>query len=219
MTEVEYVDHMGSDLSVVNAARVSFGNETHVMRTKDIKLIKYLAEHNHWTPFGHTSLSVRVKVPIFVERQIFKHNVGFVYNSISGRYVELTHGSWFPEFFRDANPNVKQGSNPDPSPMHKAAMLLYRTALNKTEQAYVAMLGLGICKEQARAVLPLATYTEFIATGNVASWARMYNLRSNPDAQKETQEYARQVGNIMLQYFPVAWAALTNQSEEDNSSV
>lgn len=210
MIEVEYVDHMGSDVSVANAARVSFGKQVTAMTEKEEKLIQYLAKHNHWTCFGHTSLTIRAKVPIFVERQIFKHAVGFVYNSISGRYVELANGAWYPEFFRGANPNVKQGSLPDPSPFDSTAQLLYDTAIQKAQQAYEALLGLGICKEQARAVLPLSTYTEFIVTGNVASWARMYNLRSKEDAQKETRDYSRQVGDIVLQYFPVSFRALTN---------
>lgn len=208
--EVEYVDHMGSDLNVVNAARVSFGKQKAVLDESDEKLIKYLSTHNHWTPFGQVSLSVRAKVPIFVERQIFKHNVGFVYNSISGRYVELANGAWYPEFFRGANPNVKQGSLRTASAFNDTAMLMYRNAIEKAQQAYEALLGLGICKEQARAVLPLSTYTEFVATGSLAAWARMYNLRSKPDAQRETQEYAAQVGDILKKHFPVSWEALTS---------
>ena len=208
--EVEYVDHMGSDLNVVNAARVSFGKQKAVLDESDKRLIRYLAKHNHWTPFGQVSLSVRAKVPIFVERQIFKHNVGFVYNSISGRYVELENGAWYPEFFREGHPSIKQGSLDKAAAFNDTALLMYRNAIEKAQQAYEAMLGLGICKEQARAVLPLSTYTEFVATGSLAAWARLYNLRSKPDAQRETQEYARQVKNILLEYFPVSFEALTN---------
>ena len=208
--EVEYVDHMGSDLNVVNAARVSFGKQKVVLDESDEKLIKYLATHNHWTPFGQASLSVRAKVPIFVERQIFKHNVGFVYNSISGRYVELANGAWYPEFFREGHPSIKQGSLGRKAAFNDTALMMYRNAIEKAQQAYEALLGLGICKEQARAVLPLSTYTEFVATGSLAAWARLYNLRSKPDAQRETQEYARQVKNILLEYFPVSFEALTN---------
>lgn len=209
---VEYIDHMGSDLSVVNAARVSFGKQKAILDESDTKLIKYLATHKHWTPFGQVTLSVRVKVPIFVERQIFKHNVGFVYNSISGRYVELADGAWSPEYLREGHPSIKQGSLEGPSPLSEAALMLYDTAIKKAQQAYEAMLGMGICREQARAVLPLATYTEFVATGSLAAWARMYSLRSKPDAQRETQEYAQQVGDILKEYYPVSWEALTNDS-------
>lgn len=212
--EVEYVDHMGSDLNVVNAARVSFGKQKAVLDESDERLIRYLSAHNHWTPFGQVSLSVRVKVPIFVERQIFKHNVGFVYNSISGRYVELANGAWYPDVFREGHPSIKQGSLVGPAAMNGTAQVIYRNAVEKAQQAYETMLGLGICKEQARAVLPLSTYTEFVATGSVAAWARMYNLRSKPDAQRETQEYARQVKNILLEFFPVSFEALTNTPEE-----
>lgn len=214
MNEVELIQVYGSDLTTVNAARVSFGKRKVLFDKGDERLVNYLAEHEHTTPFRHSGATFCITCPIFVARQIHKHQVGMSVNEISGRYVELAGGAWYPEYFRSANPNVKQGSLPDPSPFNSTALALYDAAVKKAQQAYEAMLGLGICKEQARAVLPLSTFTSFWMTGTLQAWAHFYTLRVDSHAQREVQEYARQIGDTLIQYFPVSWKALTKPAEE-----
>jgi thymidylate synthase (FAD) len=210
---VTLLDVMGTDLSVVNAARVSLGKVSHEIDAADTKLVHYLSSHGHWSPFCHAAAQFRVQVPIFVERQIFKHTVGFSYNSISGRYVEFEPDFYEPSVLRQGSESIKQGSLPDAVAAHEAARGLFRQSCEAAFSAYRDLLLLGVCKEQARGVLPLTTMTEFIVSGSLYAWARMYNLRSKPDTQRETQEYARLAGASMRDCFPVAWAALTNMKD------
>jgi thymidylate synthase (FAD) len=211
--KVELVDSMGTDISVVNAARVSMGKVKTEFDQDDERLIAYLAKHNHWSPFAHATVTVRAKVPIFVERQIFKHTVGFSYNSISGRYVEFKDEFYIPDTLRQGSPSVKQGSLDQPVKHNHLAIQMISDTYKELFNKYEVLLSAGVCKEQARMVLPLGTMTEFVASGTLYAWARMYNLRSKPDAQKETRDYAGQVGQIMLGLFPVSWKTLTKQEE------
>lgn len=213
--KVTLVDHLGTDLSVVNSARVSMGKSKDELDASDEKLIKYLKKHKHESPFFHATAQFRVQVPIFVERQIFKSQIGFSYNSISLRYVEPPNEFYSFDTLRKSSPSIKQGSLPDSVDQEAQMQALYDYVCRKAFVIYKQLLLAGVCKEQARAVLPLSTMTEFIVTGSLAAWARMYNLRSKPDSQAETREYARQIGEIMLRLFPVSWKVLTETSEGD----
>jgi len=207
--EVKYLDHMGSDLTVANAARVSFAKETKEFSDKDAKLISFLARHGHWTPFGHPQVSLHLKVPFFVAAQIKKHQVGLVVNEVSRRYVDSEPEFYKPEMWRKRADNAKQGSSGEQADLYPYAQeqpSYYATV----SLMYNELLRSGVCPEQARMVLPLSTYTEFWMTGSLAAWSRMYNLRSKPDTQRETQEVASMVGNIINPLFPNSWAALTN---------
>ena len=219
--KVDYVDKMGSDLSVVNAARVSFNKVSTIFDRADGKLIKYLAVHNHWTPFGHTSLSLRIKCPIFVARQLGKHQVGLVWNEVSRRYVDDEPEFYFPDEWRGKPVNAKQGSsgrcegmytNEDkdwfndnlPMPLTEQFHLQICNAL----WLYNNMIEAGCAPEQARMVLPQNTMTEFIWTGSVAAFARIAKLRLDPHTQLETQEIAKDISTICSEHFPVSWEAL-----------
>jgi len=207
--KVELVDKMGSDLTVVNAARVSFNKEHIEVEESDEKLIRYLAQHGHWTPFGHPQVQVRVSAPIFVARQLVKHQIGLVWNEVSRRYVDYT-----PELFeveegkwRGKPKNAKQGSAGYVSLPPSLAMSVemnngYALSL------YDRLIKEGIAPEQARMVLPLSTYTEWYWTGSLMAFARVCNLRLDKTAQEETQEIARQLSDICVKLFPISWKYL-----------
>ena len=216
----ELYDYMGTDVSVVNAARVSFSKEsdfiieddgTLTVSDADIKLINYLARHQHWTPFAHTAITVRMKAPIPIRTQCFKHKVGLVENEESRRYVSHTPDVFNPEF-RKSVKNKKQGSGAamtaeelvDPEQIYKYSTY---TAL----KAYEALLDKGVCEEQARFVLPQGAQVEWFWTGNLVSFAGFYNKRTDPNAQQEIQELAKMVGDTIAPLFPVSWNALTGQ--------
>src|SRR5210317_1059184 len=150
---VEVIDKMGSDLSVVNAARVSFAKTKDVFDDKDEKLIKYLAKHNHWSPFGHASLQFRIKAPIFVARQLGKHQVGLVWNEVSRRYVTDEPEFYVPDVWRKAADNVKQGSSDEAIHENSEWCLEYLDVCNKAVDQYNYMIREGICAEQARMIL------------------------------------------------------------------
>lgn len=213
---VEFLDHMGDDLTVVNAARVSFDKEHDEFDYKtDRGLIKYLAQHNHWSPFAHCSASFRVKAPIFVARQLVKHTVGFSWNEVSRRYVNNTPEFYIPELWRAAAENVKQGSADDSvgEPWMVAAW-----ANNAAENAlytYKAMLEHGVCPEQARMVLPQNTMTEWIWSGTLYAWARMVTLRIDSHTQAETRVIAHSISATMASLFPTSWEFLMNQETKE----
>jgi thymidylate synthase (FAD) len=204
---IELLETFGNDLTIVNAARVSFNKESTEMTNRDEKLIKYLAEHNHNSPFFHPQLRFRIKMPIFVAREWFRHTIGFARNEVSRRYVDTPPELWFPTEFRERDPNLKQGSketsveNPEVKEIYDQAM---RDALN----AYDTLLAQNVAPEIARAVLPLSLYTEFIETGSLAAYARLCKLRLDPHAQKEIQEYAQQISVLIEKEFPIAWKSL-----------
>jgi thymidylate synthase (FAD) len=208
---VEYMDHLGSDLTVVNAARVSFDKEHEEFdHESDRKLIRYLAKHNHWSPFAHCSATFRVKAPIFVARQLVKHTVGFSWNEVSRRYVDSTPEFYFPDGWRERAENVKQGSGADYVPFVADPA---RVATAQCLSAYETMLTAGVCPEQARMVLPQNTMTEWIWTGTLFAWARMCQLRLDSHTQKETRDVAAPISRHMASLFPTSWEFLMNQSD------
>jgi thymidylate synthase (FAD) len=204
---IELLETFGNDLTVVNAARVSFHKESNEMNVRDEKLIQYLADHNHNSPFFHPQLRFRIKMPIFVAREWFRHTIGFARNEVSRRYVDTPPELWYPTEFRERDPNLKQGSKDTivESPAVKEA---YDQAMRDAMKAYYALLANNVAPEIARAVLPMSLYTEFIETGSLAAYARLCKLRLDPHAQKEIQEYAQQVSDLIEKAFPVAWKAL-----------
>lgn len=237
--KVEYIDHMGDDLAVVDAARVSFDKASHweiigqgkekggvditaSLSDKDTKLIKYLATHNHWTPFAHPQITLREKVPIFVARQRFKHTVGFVYNEVSRRYVDSEPEFFTPDAWRRKAPNVKQGSTSDYVtyftqdledfvPNYKDSITThYSILIDDAVELYENMLEAGVAPELARMVLPQSLYTEYVVTGSLAAFARAYNLRSQPDAQAEIRFLATEWDKLVRPLFPHSWSALVD---------
>lgn len=221
--KVEYIDHMGSDLSVVNAARVSFDKESDWdfgvdgykgnLKPFDAKLIGYLASHGHWSPFAHTSISMRWKAPIFVARQLVKHQVGLTWNEVSRRYVKTEPELWWPEKWRKAAENVKQGSSDESFNGGRFSFVL-DTALGRANMLvsdYESLIRQGMCPEQARMFLPQNVLTEWIWTGSLYAWVRVWKQRTYPTAQAETRELVRKIEPIIKQHFPVSWEALTKE--------
>jgi thymidylate synthase (FAD) len=222
---VTILDHMGSDLTVVNAARVSFDKESMFewdheelgvkLSDADARLIKYLARHNHWSPFAHTSVQFRVKAPIFVARQLVKHQVGGVWNEVSRRYVDSEPEFYIPSEWRGRpDGSVKQGSGEPVS-----YQLLVEAVVKKTTAdalaTYNALLSSGIAPEMARMVLPQNTMTEWYWTGSLMFWARVCRQRLDAHAQAETQQVALLVSQHMRALFPVCWDVLMNPQKED----
>ena len=205
---VELIDHMGSDLTVVNAARVSFHKESYEMSMGDEKLISYLAKHNHWTPFGHPQFQFRFKMPIVLARQWFKHNVGLVRNEVSRRYVTEEPEFYVPTEWRLAATNKKQGSSDEIHKQSSALTAATATQNRLTLELYKALLESNIAPEQARTVLPVSMYTEWIETGSLAAYARICSLRDQPDAQLEIQAYAKAVSALIQPICPISWEAL-----------
>ena len=201
--EVKLVDHMGSDLSVVNAARVSFAKEHKEFDEEtDSKLIRYLAKHDHWSPFGHASLQFHIKAPIFVARQLVKHQVGLVWNEVSRRYVDNEPEFYEPTEWRLAAENKKQGSSEETIKWY----IGYHHATCNT--VYQNMLDDGIAPEMARMVLPQSMMTEWYWSGTLMAFARVCNLRCKPDAQKETQDVGWGIDKHARELFPASWSAL-----------
>ena len=205
--EVTLVDHMGSDLSVVNAARVSFHKESKEFKDGDVKLINYLAKHNHWTPFAHAFASFRIKAPIFVARQLVKHQVGLAWNEVSRRYVDEEPEFWFPKEWRERADNVKQGSGG----IVEDSVMFRSISVELTKEClatYSNMLACNVAPEMARMVLPQNTMTEWIWSGSLAAFARVCKLRLDPHAQLETQQVAALIRDQIEPLFPVSFKAL-----------
>jgi len=278
--KVTYIDHMGTDLSVVNAARVSFGKRSEWeyydkadgvkvyevyaeqigsvytwygkrLSDRDAKLIQFLARGctswdwegliyeamgagfdgreddlveilnhvknmpTHWTPFGHTAITLHIKAPIFVARQLGKHQVGMVWNEVSRRYVTDEPEFYVPDVWRKAADNVKQGSSDEAVSLREVfGWDTYGKDMYSVPLAhYKAMIKNGVCPEQARMVLPQSMYTEWYWTGNLYSFANVFIQRTDSHAQREVQEIAHQIGGIIKPLFPVSWAALTGEKE------
>ena len=221
MIKAEYVSHMGSDLTVVNSARVSFNKESQLntnglLSEQDTRLIGYLAKHGHTTPFTHPQITIRETVPIFVARQRFKHVVGFTYNEVSRRYVDDTPDFYVPDAWR-ARPegSVKQGSGAGiiewitVDLIQDSPSVYYKEFIAQAVELYENMLEDGIAPEQARMVLPQSMLTSYYVTGSLAAFARAYKQRSDSHAQLEIQELAKQWDSVIRPLFPVSWSALT----------
>lgn len=214
--KVELLDYMGNDLAVVNAARVSFNKEASLdengyMDSSDEKLIKYLATHDHWTPFAHTALKFRVAAPVPIRTQCFKHKVGMVENEESRRYISSTPEIFIPEFFRSKpDGSIKQGSGDKhyQSDMWKEE---YEGVVQGCVNFYLNMLQDGVCPEQARFILPQGAIVNWIWTGNLVSFANFHNKRTDQNAQYEVQVVAEMVGEKIKDIFPVSWDALTKK--------
>lgn len=208
-SRVELIEAMGSDLSVVNAARVSFSKRSNALDARDIRLIGYLARHNHWTVFGHCSVSFRIAAPIFVARQLGKHQVGLVWNEVSRRYVDSEPEFFVPSAWRVRAENVKQGSgdNANESDERISDELLVETT-QKALDTYNKLLDTGICPEQARMVLPQNTMTEWIWTGSLMAFCRVCKLRLDPHSQKETAQVAEKIKSHLEVLFPESTKAL-----------
>ena len=215
---VRYIDHMGSDLMVVNAARVSFAKESewehpdshvpaNILSERDRKLIKYLATHNHWTPFAHPQICLHIKAPISIRTQLYKHKVGFVENEVSRRYVKDDPEFYVPRWRSAPTDGAKQGSSDF---MSGTTFITdhYEKAAEEAISCYEELLANGVAPEQARFVLPQGAYTEWWWTGSLAAYARVCKLRSDSHAQWEVREYAAAINRIIEPLFPHSWKAL-----------
>lgn len=204
---VRYIDHMGSDLMVVNAARVSFAKEVSHFTDKDEKLINYLAKHKHWTPFAHPQICLHIKAPISIRTQLFKHKVGFVENEVSRRYVKDDPEYYVPTWRSAPTDGAKQGSSDF---MVGTTMQdeVYRNTCDDALDTYRELLAAGVAPEQARFALPQGTYTEWWWTGSLSAYARVCKLRSDSHAQWEVREYAKAISDIVEPFFPYSWKAL-----------
>ena len=238
MIKVTYIDHMGSDLSVVNAARVSFGKKSewefecdcvtdsscmeigcdcgdpHIARQlseRDTKLIRYLAKHKHISPFGHCFASFHVKAPIFVARQLVKHKF-LRWNEISRRYVDDEPEFYMPTVWRGRSADKKQGSEGVVDLGQLAEEVEVETG--SAAEMYYTLIESGVAPEQARMVLPQSTMTEWYWSGSLDAFADMCNLRCKPDTQAETREVAEQINHKMIELFPVSWDALKENDDE-----
>jgi thymidylate synthase (FAD) len=203
---------MGDDLMVVNAARVSFAKEVSHCTDKDEKLISYLAKHKHWTPFAHPQITLRIKAPIFIRTQLFKHKVGFTENEVSRRYVSDSPVVYRPRWRGKPTGGAKQGSE-DFMPIddhYNTVNRHYEMCVRDALRTYEELLKRGVAPEQARSVLPQGTYTEWWWTGSLSAYARIYKQRIDPHAQWEVREVARGIGEIISPLFPDAWSVLTN---------
>ncbi len=200
--QVKLIDSMGSDLTVVNAARVSFAKESYEFSDKDEKLINYLAKHDHWSPFGHCSMQFRIKAPIFVARQLVKHQVGLVWNEVSRRYVDDEPEFYVPNEWRLKADNKKQGSSDETIEYNLGSTLEF------IKTTYQNMLKENIAPEMARMILPQNMYTEWYWSGTLMAFARVCNLRCKDDTQKETQVIADLIDFNAVDLFPISWKAL-----------
>ena len=223
---VSLVDSMGDDLRVCSAARVSFAKESEweivdnltretpikKLSDKDTKLINYLAKHGHISPFFHPMITLRIKMPIFVARQWFKHQIGITRNEVSRRYVDDEPDFYDTRLWRKRPENKKQGSS-DTSFFSESELdtvgFMYSDAVRHCRDAYNSMISKGVAPEQARAVLPQGMFTEWVETGSLAAAARIAGLRNKEDAQKEVQDLAIMLKNEIEPIAPVSWKALT----------
>jgi thymidylate synthase (FAD) len=222
MIEVTYIDHMGNDLSVVNAARVSFGKKSEwevdydqvpcgleMLSNRDAKLINYLAKHKHISPFGHCFASFHIKAPIFVARQLVKHKF-LRWNEISRRYVDDEPEFYVPDVWRGRSADKKQGSSDEAVNLYWGPEHLYERPLG----VYKRMLETGVAPEVARMVLPVSTMTEWYWSGSLDAFADMCNLRCKSDTQAETRVVAQQIDRKMIELFPVSWDALKEKQND-----
>lgn len=234
--KVEYVNHMGDDSSVCDSARVSFAKQANnFTQEQNTKLINYLAKHNHWSPFTHTAITLRVQAPIAIRTQCMKHTVGLNINEESRRYISDMPELFIPEFRNKPDSNIKQGSSevidtltvhiPQSDDTEEFSMSYsqdnlqkeYSDLANQTINFYNWLIASGVAPEQARFILPQGVETNWIWTGNLYSFARFYNQRSDSYAQKEIQDLAQMVSDIIAPFYPISWKALTEVDYELNT--
>ncbi|MCP3685029.1 MAG: FAD-dependent thymidylate synthase [bacterium] len=207
--KIELVDVMGDDSSVSNSARVSFNKWKEEFDEGDAKLIKYLASHKHMTPFRHTQVQLRCKAPIFLVRQLGKHQAGLSWNEVSRRYVDSGFEFFYPEEWRGRpDGSIKQGSAGIISDSQVQAG--YKQVVEDALNQYELMIEKGVSPEMARMVLPQSMQTEWIWSGNILAFAHVYKERIASGAQLEAQDFAKKLDEVIRPIFPVAWAALVD---------
>ena len=214
MMQVELIDKMGSDLTVVNAARVSFANKHKEFNgQKDERLIAYLAKHNHWSPFAHCSMQFHIRAPVFVARQLVKHQVGLSWNEVSRRYVDLEVEFYEPKVWRGKAADKKQGSSDDEIDINPGGKFVddYQQVMRSAKWTYGELLRKGVAPEQARIVLPQSMMTEWYWSGTLYAFARVCILRLDKSAQQETQEIAKQISAYAQKQFPISWKYLMEE--------
>lgn len=210
MIKAVYINHMGSDLTIVNAARVSFGNHSDELNDKDHKLIKYLADNQHFSPFEHCQLTVLVECPLYIRSQIHRHRT-FAYNEISRRYTQENLEFYVPpaDDIRAQSLSNRQASvGPIDEQQTRYATDAIKHAHSYSLEFYNQLIKLGVCREQARGVLPQNLMTKFYMTGNLRNFSHFIKLRADKHAQKEVQYIAQQIKDIAIDKFPIALAAL-----------
>lgn len=223
---VELLEAFGSDLTVANAARVSFNKESlfepifetdeagvqhqvgEKLADRDAKLVTFLAKHNHITPFFHPQIQFRIRMPIYVAREWWRSQIGFARNEVSRRYVFDRPDCFTPSILRQRDANIKQGSKLEPIENNDVVVEQFRDFNEKAIAYYEYLLSIGVCPEQARGVLPQGMYTEYIETGSLAAYARLARLRTDMAAQKEIRDYAIAMSTLVEKRFPVSWKAL-----------
>ena len=211
MIDAAFMNVLGDDDLVVDAARVSFSKiSDNYTPAQNERLIKFLAREKHFAPFSHPHITFRCRAPIFVARQLAKHQVGGTWNEVSRRYVKTTPEYWIPSCLREAAPNVKQGSSDTTHNRSSEFLEDWNDICIDAVALYQKMVASGVCAEQARAVLPLSSFTEWVWTGSLLFWARVYNLRIQPDTQAETRLFAELIDEHLASQFPISWKALTD---------
>ena len=212
-SSVEILHAMGDDLMVVNAARVSFNKLSTEFSEQDGKLVRYLARNGHISPFFHPQIQFRLKMPIFVAREWFRHTIGFSRNEVSRRYVDSEPECWTPSVdnLRERDPKLKQGSKGNPIEESEQVQKAVAAHMEGCVSLYNYLLEQKVAPEIARAVLPQSMYTEFVETGSLYAYARLCRLRLDPHAQREIQVYAEAISEALKEQFPVCWAALMGQ--------
>ena len=219
---VELLEVFGNDLTIVNAARVSFHRESHLepvtdntgnvvdhrLSTRDGKLVDYLAKHQHSSPFFHPIIRMRIKMPIFVTREWWRHTVGFTRNEVSRRYVTDEPECFIPDELRMRDENAKQGSQEMAVQGNTQQVQAMQTYCKKSLEYYNTLIATDVCPEQARMILPQSMYTEYIETASLGGYARLVKLRVHASSQREIQKYAHFVDELLKHKFPVAWNAL-----------
>ena len=208
--KVELIETLGSDLTVVNAARVSFDKQHKNLTEGDEKLIKYLASHGHWTPFGHPQLQFRIYAPIFVARQLVKHQVGLVWNEVSRRYVDSKPQFYIPKDWRSKPIDKKQGSGEEIVELTHSEWTDISDLLFNSNETYNLLIRKGVAPEQARMLLPQSTYTEWYWTGSLYAFSRICNLRLSIDDEAESSEIAQEISDLIQPKYPISWRYLVN---------
>ncbi len=210
---IEYIDHMGDDLRVANVARVSFNKWKEEFDQKDARLIDYLAAHEHNSPFRHTQLSIRCKVPVFLARQLGKHQAGLSWNEVSRRYVDSGIEFFVPDCWRSRpSDGIKQGSG-DKHPSSSAYADKYDKFLWAAITFYDDMIRGGVAPEQARMLLPQSMMVDYVWTGNLLAFFHVWRLRIGNGSQVEAQEFAKKLEEIIKPLFPTCWEALTEHAK------
>jgi thymidylate synthase (FAD) len=208
--KVKYKDHMGGDLRVAEAARVSFAEEVEQFGDSEVRLIKYLAKHNHWTPFAHPQVTLIMQAPTPIRTQCFKSKIGFTENEESRRYISHEPEFFMPREFRGKpTDGAKQGSaGVLEGPTHTFMEHVFKRNYSNALHDYKLVMEYGLCPEQARFLLPQGMEVNWYWTGSLAAFARFAKQRMDPHAQGEVQDLAREVSAIMGPLYPVSWPLL-----------